>query len=80
MRRLSMTLSRKSLLATHKSFGRPLLDYADIIYDKPCNDMLKEKPEAVHYSVCSSITGEIRETCRERLYRELGLGTLNGRR
>ena len=38
MRRLSMTLSRKSLLTIYKSFIRPLLDYADIIYDKPCNE------------------------------------------
>ena len=34
MRRLSMTLFRKGLLAIYKSFVGPLLDYADIIYDK----------------------------------------------
>ena len=37
MRRVSITLSRKSLLTIYKSFVRPLLDYADIIYDKQCN-------------------------------------------
>ena len=47
MRRLSMIISRKSLLTIYKSFVRPLLDYADIIYDKPCNDMFKGKFEAV---------------------------------
>ena len=78
MRRLSVTLSRKSLLTIHKSFVRPLLDYADIIYDKPYNESLKEKLEAVQYNACLAITGAI--TSRERLYRELGLETLNNRR
>ena len=80
MRRLSMTLSRKSLLTIYKSFVRPLLDYADIIYDKPYNESFKEKLEAVQYNACLAITGAIRGTSRERLYRELGLETLNNRR
>ena len=80
MRRLSVTLSRKSLLTIYKSFVRPLLDYADIIYDKPYNESFKEKLEAVQYNACLAITGAIRGTSRERLYRELGLETLNNRR
>ena len=80
MRRLSMTLSRKSLLTIYKSFVRPLLDYADIIYDKPCNETFKEKLEAVQYNSCLAIAGAIRGTSRECLYRELGLETLNDRR
>ena len=80
MGRLSMTLSRKSILAIFKSFVRPLLDYADIIYDKLCNETFKGKLEAVHYNACLVITGPIRGTFRERLYRELGLETLNDRR
>ena len=40
--KLSMTLSRRSLLTKYKSFVRPILDYADIIYDKPCNETFKE--------------------------------------
>ena len=75
MRRLSMTLSRKSLLTIYKSFVRPLLDCADIIYDKPYNESFKEKLEAVQYNACLA-----RGTSRERLYRELGLETLNNRR
>ena len=80
MRRLSMTLSRKSLLTIYKSFVRPLLGYADIIYDKPYNELFKEKLEAIQYNVCLAITGTIRGTSRERLYRECGLETLNNRR
>ena len=43
MKRLSLILSRKSLLTINKSFVRPNLDYADIIYDKPLMNLLKEK-------------------------------------
>ena len=80
MRRLSMTLSRKSLLTIYNSFVRPILEYADIIYDKPCNETFKGKLEAVQYHACLAITGAIRGASRERLYRELGLETLNDRR
>ena len=43
MKRLSMTLSSKSLLTTYKSFVRPLLHYANI----PCNESFKGKLEVV---------------------------------
>ena len=75
-----MTLSRKTLVTIYKSFVRPLLDYADIIYDKPCNETLKGKLEAVHYNAYLAITGAIRGTSLERFNRELGLETLNDRR
>ena len=42
--------------------------------------MFKKTLEAVQYNVCLAITGAIRRTSRERLYRELGLETLNNRR
>ena len=40
-------LSRKNLLTIYKSFVRPNLDYAVIIYDKPLNESLKRKIEMV---------------------------------
>ena len=55
MRRLSMTLSKKSFLTLYKFFVRPLLDYADIIYDKRCNETFKGKLEAVQYNTCLAI-------------------------
>ena len=36
--------------------------------------------EAVQYNACLAITGSIRGTSCEHLYRELGLETLNNRR
>ena len=80
MRRVSTTLSRKNLLIICKSFVRPILDYADIIYDKPRKESVKGKLEAVQYNVCLAITGAIRGTSRERIYHELGLEILNDRR
>ena len=76
MERLSVILSTKSLLTIYKSFVRPILDYADIIYDKPCNESFKGKLETVQYNACLDITGAIRGTSKERLYRELGFGEL----
>ena len=57
----------------YKNLVRPLLDYVDIIYDKPCNESFKEKLEAVKDNACLAITGAIRGTSREGLYWELGL-------
>ena len=80
MKRLSLTLSRKSLLTICKSFVRPILDYADIIYDKPFNKSFKRKIEMVQYRAALVITGAIKGTSRDRLYQELGLESLPDRR
>ena len=45
MKKLSLTLSRNSLLTIYKTFVRPILDYADIIYDKPLTESFKDKLE-----------------------------------
>ena len=37
MKKLSLILSRKTMLTIHKSFVRPNFDYTHIIYDKPVN-------------------------------------------
>ena len=43
MKKLSLFLSRKSLLTIYKSFVRPNPDYADIVYDKALNESLKKE-------------------------------------
>ena len=70
IKRFSLILSRKSLLTIYKSFVRPNLDYADIIYDKPLNESFKIKIEMVQYKTV--ITGATNGTSRHRLYQELG--------
>ena len=80
IKRLSLILSRKSLLTIYKSFVRPNLDYADIIYDKPFNESFKRKLEIVQYKAAPVITGAIKGTSRDGLYQELGLESLADRR
>ena len=80
IKRLRKYLPRKTLLCVYKSYIRPHLDYADIIYDQPHNDNFCNKIETVQYNAALSITGAIRGTSRERLYQELGLESLAQRR
>ena len=77
---LNVTLPRSPLLAIYKFFIRPHLDYGDVIYDQPNNNRLSEKNESIQYNAASAITGAIRGTSREKLYRELGLESLADRR
>ena len=77
---MSISFPRNALLRIYKSFIRPHLDYADIIYDKPNNASFKNKIENVQYRACIAITGAIQGTSWERLYRELGLESLTDRR
>ena len=60
MKKLSQFLSRKSLLTIYKSFVRSILDYADIIYDKPLNESFKKKIESAQYEAALIITGAIK--------------------
>ena len=78
MKRLSLILSRKRLLTVYKSFVRPNLDYAHVIYDKPFNESFK-KNEMVQYKAALVITGAIKGTSRDRLYQVLGLKSLEDR-
>ena len=65
-RRLSISLPRNTLLAIHKSFVRPHLDYGDILYDKSNNEHFQNKSYL-------AITGAIQGTSRTKLYDEIGL-------
>ena len=80
MKKLSLSVCKQTLLTAYKSFARPNLDYADIIYDKPHKGSLTEKIERVQYNACFVITGAFEGISRERLYQELGLQLLKDRR
>ena len=77
MKRHSRLVSRQSLLAIYKSFFRPNLDYADIIYNQR---ILYKKKERVQYNTCLVFTGAFKGISRKRLYHELGLELLKDRR
>ena len=54
----------------YKSFIRPLLDYADVIYDQTSNASFSKKIESVQYSAALAITGAIKGSSREKLYQD----------
>ena len=76
LRKLNNTLSRLSLLTIYKSFIRPHLDYGDVIYDQAYTASFHQKIESVQYNSALAITGAIRGSSKEKLYRELGLESL----
>ena len=80
MKKLSLFLSQKTLLTIYKSFVKPNLDSADIIYDKPFNESFKTKIEMIQYWEALVITGLIKGTSRDRLYQEIGLESLADRK
>ena len=51
LKKLSAFLRRHSLVTLYKSFIRPHLDYAEIIYDKPNNLNLCNKIESCQYNM-----------------------------
>ena len=61
-------------------FIRPHLDYCDVIYDQPNNELFQQKLESVQYNAALAITGAIKGTSRIRLYQELELESLSDRR
>ena len=80
MKKLSLILSRKSLLTIYKSFVRSNLDYADIIYSKSLRESLKRKIEMVQYNAALIITGAFKGTSLDKIYQDLCLECLAGRR
>ena len=44
-RKFQPNLPRKSLVAIHKSFIRPHLDYGDVVYDQTSNESFHQKSE-----------------------------------
>ena len=73
LRKLQSILPRNSLLTIYKSFIRPLLDYADVIYDQPSNASFSKNIESVQYNAALAITEAIKGSSREKLCQELGL-------
>ena len=80
IKKLRHVLPRKSLLTIYKVFLRPLIDYRDIIYDRPHNSSFCEKSESAQYKANLVITSAIQGTSRENFFQELGLESLKSRR
>ena len=73
-------MSHESVITIYKSFIRPHVDYADVIFDKHSNATFPNRIESAQYNAALSITRTIRGTSKEKLYQELGLETIKERR
>ena len=80
IRKLRYSIPRQALVTLYKSFIRSVLEYADVIYDQPSNGSFSDKLESVQYNAALAITGAIRGTSKDKLYKELGLEHLSARR
>ena len=67
MKKLSLTLSRNSLLTICKTFVSPILDYADIISDKPLTESFKVKLEMIQYNAALVITSAFKGTSHDHI-------------
>ena len=63
-----------------KPFIRPLLDYDDVIFDKPSNETCSNRIESAQYNAALAIARTIIGRSKERLYQELGFETMKERR
>jgi hypothetical protein len=71
-RRLKFKVDRKLLEHMHFSYFRPILEYADVIWDN-CPNYIKEKLEHINYEAARIITGatkltSIRIVLQDKLY------------
>ena len=80
IRKMNLLLPCSSLLSIYKSFGRPHLDYSNVIYDQPNNSCLSDKIETIQYNTPLAITSTIRGTSKKKLCQELRLEPLKDRR
>ena len=69
-------LPRQALVTTYKAFIRPNLDYGDVLYDQAFNNSFQAKMKSIQYNACLAIPQTFRGTSREKIYQELGLGSL----
>ena len=72
-------VSKQSQVTIYKSFVMPHLDYGDLIYDQPDNEIFYQQIESVQYNASLAITGAITGTSRLKLYSKIGLKFLNCR-
>ena len=74
-RKLHNILPRSALLTTYHSFVKSHLEYGDVIYDQPENEMFSREIQRVQPKASLAITG----ASQEKLYQELVLKSLSSR-
>lgn len=79
LRYIKTKISRRSLIKIYIAFIRPILEYADIVWDN-CTLQYSELLESVQLEAARIITGLRSGTSHNKLYLELGWETLSARR
>ena len=75
IKKLHNVLPRRALLTIYKCFIRPNLDYGDFMV-LWFNGSFCSKIESIQYNAALAITGAIRQTSQTKLYRKLGLESI----
>ena len=70
---MPLALPRKCLVTICKAYFRLHLGYADIMYEKPENEAIKDWFEKIQYNTALEITGSIGGRSWNCIYKELGL-------
>ena len=79
MRRLKYELDRKSLEIIYTTFIRPILEYADVIWDNCC-DYEKQELEKIQIEAARIASGATKLISIQNLYKEIGWENLEKRR
>lgn len=79
MRKLKFKLDRKSLEVVYLSFIRPLLEYADVVWDN-CSQYEVNELEKIQYEAARIVTGATRLVSINSLFIETGWESLSSRR
>ena len=80
LRKLQNKFTRALLTIICKSTLRPYHDYDNVIYDQFFNSFFHQKLRCIQYNAALALTGEIRGTSTETLYKKLRLESLQQRR
>ena len=79
MRKLKFQLSRKSLKIIYFSFIRPLLEYADVVWDN-CTQYEANELEKIQHEAARIVSGATKLVSIDKLLKEVGWDTLSCRR
>ena len=57
LKKFRQILSVTSLITKYKTFRRPHLDYADIVFDQALNNFFYQRLQPIQYNAALAITG-----------------------
>ena len=80
---IKFKVDRSTLRKLYKSLVRPLMEYADVLWDAciyGCTDSESDLLEHVQYEAAKIVTGAMKGTSKQRLMQEIGWEDLKTRR